>query len=101
MECKAQGVEEARRSNYLQYAYSHTDGVLRRRYEAAVEAQNEEEAAEAAREYRNRLLDDCDNMLVPDRPNVDVDAWKIYRQALRDVPEQEDFPLAIVWPVKP
>ena len=76
-------------------------GVLRKRYEAAVESGNEEEAAEAAREWRNKLLDDCDNMLVPDRPNVDVDAWKVYRQALRDVPEQEGFPLAIVWPVKP
>ena len=101
MELKAQSIEDARQENFIKYSYSHTMGVLRKRYEAAVESGNEEEAAEAAREWRNKLLDDCDNMLVPDRPNVDVDAWKLYRQALRDVPQQYGFPLAIVWPVKP
>lgn len=76
-------------------------GVLRERYVAAVEAQDVEEAAEAAREYRNKLLDDSDNMMVSDRPNVNTEAWAAYRQALRDVPEQEGFPLSIVWPEKP
>ncbi|MBQ9698238.1 MAG: hypothetical protein IJV46_06845 [Acidaminococcaceae bacterium] len=75
--------------------------MLRRRYEAAIEARDEEEAAAAAREYRNHLLDGCDNMLVPDRPNVNVDAWRAYRQALRDVPGQDGFPMAIEWPEKP
>ncbi len=75
--------------------------MLSERYEAAVAAQDVEEAADAARALRNKMLDDCDNMLVPDRPNVDVDAWKAYRQALRDVPEQEGFPLVIDWPVAP
>ena len=75
--------------------------MLSERYEAAVAVQDVEEAADAARALRNKMLDDCDNMLVPDRPNVDVDAWKAYRQALRDVPEQEGFPLVIDWPVAP
>lgn len=76
-------------------------GVLRERYVAAVEAQDTEEAAEAAREYRNKLLEDCDNMMVPDRPNVNTEAWIAYRQALREVPEQEGFPLSINWPEQP
>ena len=59
------------------------------------------DAADAAREWRNKLLDDCDNMMVPDRPGVDVPAWTEYRQALRDIPEQDGFPLAIVWPETP
>ena len=101
MELKAQSIEEARQDNFIKHSYSHTMGVLRRRYEAAVEEQNEEEAADAAREWRNKLLDDCDNMMVPDRPGVDVPAWTEYRQALRDIPEQAGFPLAIVWPETP
>ena len=101
MELKAQSIEDARQENFIKYSYSHTMGVLRKRYEAAVEKQDVEEAAEAAREWRNCLLADCDSMMVPDRPGVNVPAWTDYRQALRDVPEQEGFPLSIVWPEKP
>lgn len=101
MELKAQSIEDARQENFIKYSYSHTMGVLRKRYEAAVESGNEEEAAEAAREWRNQLLNDCDNMLVPDRPNVDTAAWRSYRQQLRDLPTQEGFPLMIVWPEMP
>lgn len=27
--------------------------------------------------------------------------WQVYRQALRDVPQQNGFPLNIVWPIQP
>lgn len=27
--------------------------------------------------------------------------WAVYRQALLDVPQQEGFPIDVVWPVKP
>lgn len=27
--------------------------------------------------------------------------WRAYKQALRDVPEQEGFPLNIIWPTMP
>ncbi len=76
-------------------------GNIGKRYEAAVEAGDEESAAEAARDYRNALLDSCDNMMVADRPNVDTAAWRAYRQALRDIPEQAGFPMNIVWPERP
>lgn len=28
-------------------------------------------------------------------------AWEVYRQALRDVPQQEGFPLEFQWPTEP
>lgn len=37
---------------------------------------------------------------VADAP-VDQAAWAVYRQALRDVPQQEGFPENIVWPESP
>nr|DAT00194.1 MAG TPA: tail assembly chaperone protein [Caudoviricetes sp.] len=27
--------------------------------------------------------------------------WAIYRQRLRDIPQQEGFPFNVVWPTKP
>ena len=50
------------------------------------------------RSERNSLLAECDW-----RANSDLtmsDAWKTYRQALRDVPTQSD-PDNITWPTKP
>ena len=80
---------------------SQQDDVLEKVYENARESGDEEVAATAARAYRNKLLDECDNMMVSDRPNVDLEAWMAYRQALRDIPEQEGFPFEIEFPVKP
>jgi hypothetical protein len=37
---------------------------------------------------------------VADAP-VDQEAWALYRQALRDVPEQVGFPGVVEWPVEP
>jgi hypothetical protein len=28
-------------------------------------------------------------------------AWEVYRQALRDIPNQSGFPWTITWPVEP
>ena len=75
--------------------------MLYKRYIAAVEAGDVDEAAEAAREYRNKLLEETDCMMVSDRPLANAQAWVDFRQALRDIPESEGFPLAIVWPERP
>lgn len=56
--------------------------------------------ATTARTQRNELLTACDWTQVEDAP-VDKTAWSQYRQALRDVPEQEGFPLSVEWPVEP
>lgn len=59
--------------------------------------------ARQARLKRNRLLSACDYYVMLDYPSseqglIDV---KAYRQALRDISQQDGFPYQIDWPVKP
>lgn len=56
-------------------------------------------STQEAREQRNILLTETDWWAVQDRTMTQAE--KDYRQALRDVPEQEGFPTDIVWPTKP
>jgi hypothetical protein len=56
--------------------------------------------ADEVRAERNRLLDESDWTQVIDAP-VDQTAWAVYRQALREVPQQAGFPQNVVWPTKP
>jgi len=60
----------------------------------------DKEIAAQVRAERDRLLAACDWTQVLDAP-VDQTAWAAYRQALRDVPQQEGFPTDVAWPVKP
>jgi len=53
-----------------------------------------------ARAQRNSLLAASDWTQVADAP-VDAAAWAAYRQALRDVPQQDGFPSNVEWPSKP
>ena len=46
---------------------------------------------------RDRLLQESDWTQLIDAP-VDREAWADYRQALRDLPQQEGFPDKVVWP---
>ena len=55
--------------------------------------------AAEVRTERNAKIAACDWRVLPDVSNSDV--WKVYRQALRDVPTQAGFPDAVVWPVAP
>lgn len=67
------------------------------------ELKTDEEYAAEARERRNLLIAETDYLAMPDYP-LDKEkkaAVLAYRQALRDVPEQEGFPRQIDWPVKP
>tara|TARA_R110002153_G_scaffold205651_1_gene358401 strand:+ start:55 stop:429 length:375 start_codon:yes stop_codon:yes gene_type:complete len=56
--------------------------------------------SEQIRQERNDLLDASDWTQNSDSP-VDQVAWATYRQLLRDVPQQDDFPLTVVWPTAP
>ena len=56
--------------------------------------------ATQARTHRDAMLTASDWTQVADAP-VDQVAWAIYRQALRDVPNQSGFPENIVWPTRP
>lgn len=60
-----------------------------------------EQEAEEVRTQRDALLAESDWAVLPDAPVADAQAWKDYRQALRDVPEQAGFPTDIDWPSKP
>lgn len=59
--------------------------------------------AEEARAQRDKLLADTDWTQVLDAPigTETREAYRAYRQALRDIPEQEGFPETIVWPELP
>ena len=59
--------------------------------------------AAAAVLQRNKLLSGSDWTQIPNAPLTpeQVEQWAIYRQALRDVPQQPGFPTNIVWPVAP
>ena len=56
--------------------------------------------AAQARERRNALLASSDWTQINDAP-VNKVAWATYRQALRDIPAQQGFPLEVQWPVQP
>ena len=55
--------------------------------------------AAAERDKRNELLKETDHYGLSDVTMSDD--MKTYRQALRDVPQQTDFPSTINWPTKP
>jgi len=57
--------------------------------------------AKGIREQRDALLDESDFAMLPDAPVANVEDWKTYRQALRDIPQQVGFPTEITWPQKP
>ena len=60
------------------------------------------EKAEQVRAQRDYLIGQTDYLLAPDYP-IDaesLEAVKAYRQALRDVPQQESFP-DVEWPTPP
>lgn len=69
--------------------------------EAAYKAQKDAEQAASVRAQRNKLLADCDWTQGKDIPDNISTAWATYRQALRDVPAQANFPWEVTWPTQP
>jgi hypothetical protein len=61
----------------------------------------DEVKANNIRGERNRLLLECDYIMMPDYPMVDKSDWETYRQSLRDITEQSTFPDSVDWPTKP
>lgn len=96
--------------------------ILRLAYENACEIEDAESAAAFARKIRNKLLEESDKEMSLDRLGLTVpsgstftvwlsflrnlgnalsNSWAVYRQALRDLPEQEGFPFNVTFPEKP
>ena len=101
---------------------AETMEVLQAAFKRACEELNEEDAAAFARKIRDKLLNETDSRVALDRFNISVPsgtsftawlsflkslgeiitgAWAIYRQALRDLPEQEGFPFNVTFPTPP
>ena len=87
------------------YPYSEENLKIAQRYayNGEVTVEDIPMSDEEARAKRDKLLADTDWTQVLDSP-IDAEtreAYRVYRQALRDIPEQEGFPEAIIWPELP
>lgn len=65
----------------------------------AWDAGKSDRKAAEVRAERNVKIAACDWRMLTDSPGSAE--WKVYRQALRDVPQQAGFPDNVVWPVAP
>ena len=86
--------------------YKYEGGFVKRRTEEEIEADREvlmQPTEAEVRARRDKLLAETDWTQVLDAPisAESRDAFRVYRQALRDITEQEGFPAAVVWPELP
>ena len=86
------------KTHRLRQSAENSSGAWRQVW--SIEQLPEPQAAANVRNYRNQLLFSCDWTQLPDAP-VDQTAWAAYRQALRDVTEQPNFPWDVEWPLQP
>lgn len=97
------GVEQVDGKWYTKYILGpvFTDGeTTAAEQETAYKVMKDAEQAKSVRDSRNTKLSESDWTQVADAP-VDKAAWATYRQALRDVTAQANFPWTIDWPVAP
>lgn len=71
--------------------------------DADAKAAKDAEAAKGVRATRDRLIAETDWIVIKNLElNQNVPGvWEVYRQNLRDVPEQAGFPHNVNWPAKP
>jgi len=90
------GVEQDAKGNWVwKWTVSELD--------AETKAAKDAEAAKAVRAQRDRLIAETDWLVIK---NLELNqnipgVWEVYRQALRDIPQQAGFPHNVTWPVKP
>ena len=97
------GVEQIGEQWFTKYTAGpvFTDGeTTADEQEAAYKAQKDAEQATAVRTDRTARLRKCDWTQISDS-TADAATWAPYRQALRDIPEQDGFPWTIEWPTQP
>ena len=100
---QAQGVEQLDGKWYTKYILGpvFTDGeTTAAEQEVAYKASKDAEQAKSVRATRGEKLADSDWTQVADAP-VDKAVWATYRQALRDITTQSEFPWTITWPDAP
>lgn len=117
-----ESIRRARMEATIDKIRSEEPDVQEKALQFAVEQGDEETAAEIARKIRNRLLAESDAEVALDRLGLQAPTgesftawlsflkklgqalageWTEYRQALRDLPQSEGWPLNIVWPNSP
>ncbi len=87
------------REMFTEYTDENGDVQTVAAQKTAYDTENTAIRAAAERDVRNTLLKETDHYALSDVTMTD--AMKTYRQALRDVPQQTDFPGTISWPEKP
>lgn len=88
--------------NKQKYAVGQT--VAMKQYKIVeIPAPTTEEVASQVRAQRDAMIAETDYLMMSDYPISDEDKALVetYRQALRDIPEQEGFPSEVQWPVAP
>ncbi len=87
----------------MPYTEANYQLALSEAWQGEVTVEEVPETADEIRARRDRLLAATDWAVLPDSPldAQSLEAVKTYRQALRDVPQQEHFPGAITWPQMP
>lgn len=91
---------------YMIPLYKYEGGTVIKRTVAEIEADRQiamQPTEAEVRAQRDKLLAETDWTQVADAPidSATRSAMRIYRQLLRDVTEQEGFPVSIVWPEMP
>lgn len=98
------GIQEINGKWFTKYelgpVFTDNDEQTAEEQELAYKLQVDERYAVGVRQTRNELLKESDWTQVADTP-VDKEAWATYRQALRDITAQPNFPYDIEYPVKP
>ena len=87
----------------MPYTETNYQLALSEAWQGKVTVEEVADTADEIRARRDRLLAATDWAVLPDSPldAQSLEAVKTYRQALRDVPQQEHFPGAITWPRMP
>ena len=86
------GIISECRVRELDEVFSASDAQIKEAYERC--------RWEDIRIQRDKLIAETDYMALQDTSTI-TDAWKKYRQDLRDIPTSETDPDDIVWPTKP
>lgn len=92
LDCEAHGRE------IFEHAASGRFGEVAPYVEVVVSIEN---LTSDIRSKRDKLLLETDWTQLFDVPQVTIEKWQPYRQALRDITLQTGFPVTIDWPIKP
>lgn len=86
--------------SYSSVTYKVVEGSVAHKSAEEIEAQDVQQAWVQLKSERSRRLFATDWTQVSDAP-VDHQAWAVYRQELRDLPENTTDPRNPVWPIPP